>query len=187
MADAHLGRAYDLVWKFQEYDEAVCLLLQALEIQEAYLGKHHKQVGYTHNFLGSALWMQGLKEEETQPKGKLYRALTHFGQARFIFCKCYRSPQSKGKSSKVIRAIDERITCVLRKLRYPKHAVDDYHDTLTAVMEHELVGDRCYEKGELIRAKVEYRKATRLSIALQDILAASGGCRRYQSSWPAWI
>lgn len=196
-----LGQAYDKVWKFQEYEEAVCLLEQALEIQEAYLGQHHKQVGYTHIFLGTALWMQGasagscrpvvcqlqeqvvmqVQQQQQQQHGKLYQALTHFGKARFIFYRsgsssqqqvktAVKQPSSSSKTSTVVQAIDERITCVLHKLGFPKQAVDDYHYTLTSFMNHELVGDLFYQKGQPIRAKVEYRKAKRMYIKLQDIL-----------------
>jgi hypothetical protein len=77
-ADGHLGQAYDLVWNCQpaQYDEAVELLQQALEIQQAYLGKHHPQVGYTLNFIGSTLWMQGSsshkkeQQQQQQQQGK---------------------------------------------------------------------------------------------------------------------
>jgi hypothetical protein len=238
----HLKDAYDLVWKFQEYDEAVALLQQALEIQQAYLGKQHdssssssssssgsgsdsKQVGYTHNFLASALWMQGQQQQQQDQGGEqqqqqpqwnkqqhqqwnkqqqqqrnkqqqqqqryYHQALTHFGKARFIFYKFNKNKsassksKSKSKGSKQqqqqqVEAIDERITCVLIKLGFTDQAVEDYHETLHALMEHELVGDRFYETGDPVRAKVEYHKAKRLSLALQNILlfVASAGRQR---------
>ena len=147
-ADGHLSQAYDLVWKLQaQHDEAVELLQQAFETQQAHLGKDHPQVGHALNFVASALWMQGSRRHTEQQQRKVHQALTHFGQARFIFCKCGSSTQVKNskfrfsKSSKQVRAIDERIACVLIKLGLPKPAVDDYHVTLTAAMEHELMGD----------------------------------------------
>jgi tetratricopeptide (TPR) repeat protein len=57
LADAYIEAGYNLVWKEQEYDEAIRVLQQALQLQHEWLGKHHKDVGYTCNFIGAAHWL----------------------------------------------------------------------------------------------------------------------------------
>jgi tetratricopeptide (TPR) repeat protein len=151
LATEFIDAGYNLVWKLKKYDEAIEILKQALQIQLGCLGKHHKDVGYTCNFIGTAHWLK----EELRP------AMKYFLEARRIFCK-----SGRGK----VKGIDQRIHCILEQLGLKQAEISYYQGAIQRTIEHELQGDRLKQKGFIDQAKLEYLKARRMSASLNNLL-----------------
>lgn len=151
MAGSYIDAAYDLVWNEGLYDEAVDVLRKALEIQHKHLGKHHKDVGYTCSFTGTAFWM----------KGEFRPAMRYFLEARRIFCKC-----GQGK----VKGVDQRIHCILRQLGLGTDKIAWYENSIQRTIEHELLGDNLKQNGCPELAKAEYKKARKLSSNLSSLI-----------------
>jgi hypothetical protein len=131
--------------------QAVNLLHEALTVQIDCLGRYHKDVGWTYNFIGTAYWRMG-----NEP----YKALRYYIEARRIFCKVGLCQ---------IRGIDQRINCVLRsQLDYTPDQVGQYQNTLERAIRYELEGDRWREEGELGMAQDVYQKARKLLTAIAN-------------------
>ena len=153
-ANSYLETGYDLVWNKEDYEEAINVLHKALEIQQRYLKKYDREVGWTYNFLGTALWLDG----------QLSDALLHFCEARRVFSKCHAG-------SKTIRPLEERISHVLEDLGFSELAVSQYIFTLQQAMETELVGDRYKAQGKMNEARQEFNKVRLMSKTLKQLMA----------------
>jgi tetratricopeptide (TPR) repeat protein len=151
MASAYIDAGYELVWNEELYEEAVEVLRKALQIQQSYLGKHHKDVGYTCSFIGTAFWL----------KGEHRQAMRYFLEARRIFCK-----SGQGK----VKGIDQRIHCILEQLGLAPKEIVWYEESIQRTIEHELQGDRLKHNGLAEQAKTEYQKARRLSSSLHSLM-----------------
>jgi tetratricopeptide (TPR) repeat protein len=151
IATEFIDAAYNLVWKLKKYDEAIEILKQALQIQLGCLGKHHKDVGYTCNFIGTAHWLK----EELRP------AMKYFLEARRIFCK-----SGRGK----VKGIDQRINCIFKQLGLEQAEISYYQGAIQRTIQHELQGDRLKRNGFIDQAKLEYLKARRMSVSLNSLL-----------------
>jgi tetratricopeptide (TPR) repeat protein len=151
MASAYIHAGYKFVWDEQSYEEAVEVLRKALQIQQSNLGKHHKDVGYTCSFIGTAFWL----------KGEHRQAMRYFLEARRIFCK-----SGQGK----VKGVDQRIHCVLEQLGLDSEQIAWYEESIQRTIEHELQGDRLKQNGLAEQAKVEYQKARRFSSSLHSLM-----------------
>lgn len=153
LATAYISTAYDLVWKDEEYDRAFDLLKEALDIQQEYLGKHHKEVGNTCDFIGTALLCQN---------EDLGNALRYYLEARRIYC--------KSQNNKGLKNVNERIQYVMSKLGLNDDQISQYQGTIERIIDHEQQGDRLKTRGQSDQAKVEYQTARRLSSSLKPLL-----------------
>lgn len=149
-----LSRGYDLCWNVQDYDQALEVLQKAMHIQRCVYGKHHVEIGYTCNFIGTTFWL----------KHELGPALRYFLESRRIFCK------SGGRGKKVKKSVDERIDCILTQLGLDDEQIMHYQGTICRSMEHELLGDRLKQRGYKDQAKIQYRSARRLSTSLKSLM-----------------
>mmetsp|Transcript_30837 Transcript_30837/g.51242 ORF Transcript_30837/g.51242 Transcript_30837/m.51242 type:complete len:318 (-) Transcript_30837:1145-2098(-) len=147
-----IQESYELIWRQEDIPKAVFLLEQALAIQRKCLGKHHKDVGYTCNFIGLGFWRLGA--------GK--RALPYFFEARRIMCK---------SGNRGTKAIDQRIRCILfLDMEFSLEDVARYHSALRDSIEHELTADRLKKDGEHEEAKKEYRLAKEAAKPLANLV-----------------
>jgi Tetratricopeptide repeat len=152
LAREYIERSYDLVWNQHDSERAIRLLQGALEIQRECLGKHHTDVGWTCNFIGTGYWRMGAAKP----------ALRYYFEARRIFCK-----SGRGK----VKGIDNRIECVLRTLMgFGPDDVERYQGALRRMIVHELQGDRLQKDGFHAEASEEYEKARESSAILKAIL-----------------
>ena len=88
-------------------EEAIELLTQAMKLQQSSLGKHHKDVGWTMNFIGVTYWQMKSHKQ----------ALKYFMEARRII----KKSSSGGATT---NSIDRRITCLLLSTRKGMTKVD---------------------------------------------------------------
>jgi TPR repeat protein len=143
---------HNLVWDKKDYEQAVKVLQKALKLFQNLHGKHHRDVGNTCNYIGTAYWLQH----------KLGLALKYFFEARRIYCKA-------GQGS--IKGVDDRIHCILRQLRFDDEEIEDYELAILRAMEHELQGDRLKESGFRAQAKQEYIQARYHFATLKTLIA----------------
>jgi len=151
VADESIEAAFDLVWGQKKYNEAIKVLFRALYLQRDCLGKHHKDVGYTCNFIAATFWRHGA----------LSYALQYFLEARRIFCKACRGPVEK---------VDERIECIFCQLGLGEKEVEYYKTKIQKTMQHQLQGDRLKTMGFDSQAKLEYQKAKRMLASMRGLI-----------------
>lgn len=143
-----INRSYDLMWKQENFVEAVELLERALHIQRNCLGKHHNDVGWTCNFIGTGYW----RMRAAKP------ALRYFFEARRIFAK-HGNPRVKG--------VDNRILCILSaQMGISRDDLKKYQTALERMIEHQHEGDRLKIEGSFGKANDEDRKSN-VSPAIQ--------------------
>jgi tetratricopeptide (TPR) repeat protein len=157
--------AYDLVWHQGDYDQALLILQKALNIQRAYLGKHHKDVGYTCNFIGTTYWLQGKD---------LNKCMRYFLEARRIFCKLINNDSTESDTicttSPLISNIDDRIHFILLRFELPPEDIRRAKLAIERTIEHELRGDRLKLQGLLHEAKEEYKRARKVAGVLRQLM-----------------
>jgi tetratricopeptide (TPR) repeat protein len=158
--------AYDLVWHQGDYDQALVILHKALDVQRSYLGKHHKEVGYTCNFIATAYWLQ---EQD------LNAAMRYFLEARRIFCKTVaaNAPTSFGTictTSPLLSAIDDRIHCILLRFQLPPEDIERAKQAIDRTTGHELQGDRFKSQGLIQAARDEYKRARKVAGVLRQLM-----------------
>jgi tetratricopeptide (TPR) repeat protein len=158
--------AYDLVWHQGDYNQALSCLHKALDVQRSYLGKHHKEVGYTCNFIATAYWLQ---EQD------LNAAMRYFLEARRIFCKTVaaNAPTSFGTictTSPLLSGIDERIHCLLLRFELPPEDIERAKQAIDRTIGHELQGDRFKSQGLIQAARDEYKRARKVAGVLRQLM-----------------
>lgn len=165
IANEYTVLAYDLVWHQAEYDQAVVVLHKALEIQRSYLGKHHKDVGYTCNFIATAYWLQAKDWN---------KAMRYFLEARRIFCKIIHGDTKDmiaiGTTSPMLSAIDDRIHCILVRFQLSPEDIQRAKQAIDRTMAHELEGDRLKAQGLTQAAKEEYKRARKVAGVLRQLI-----------------
>ncbi len=159
--------AYDLVWHQADYDQALFILHKALDIQRSYLGKHHKDVGYTCNFIATAFWLQGKD---------LNKAMRYFLEARRIFCKMIygdTNDEDDGSiftTSPLLAGIDDRIHCILVRFQLTPEDIQRAKQAINRTIAHELQGDRLKAQGLTNEAKEEYKRARKVAGVLRQLI-----------------
>lgn len=158
--------AYDMVWHQGDYNQALVILHKALDVQRSYLGKHHKDVGYTCNFIATTYWLQG---------HDLNAAMRYFLEARRIFCKTVaaNAPTSFGKictTSPLLSGIDDRIHCILLRFQLPPEDVQRAKDAIDRAIGHELQGDQFKSQGLIQAARDEYKRARKVAGILRQLM-----------------
>ena len=123
LADEYINTGYNLVWNEGSYDKAIDALQKALDIQHECHGKHHKDVGHTCSFIGTAFLH----------KGEHGQALRYFLESRRIFCKA-----GQGR----VKSVDRNIHYVLEKMGLCPKDIAWYQDSVRRVVEHELQADQ---------------------------------------------
>jgi tetratricopeptide (TPR) repeat protein len=163
LANEYSEAGYNFVWKEQEYEEAIRVLQQALQLQQKWLGKHHNDVGYTCNFIGTAHWLNNNNNNNNgNDQHHLRPAMKYFLEARRIF--------SKAGRGKVVKGIDQRIRCVLEDMALKQEEISQFQGAIQRTIEHELQGDRLKRSGQVDQAKLEYQKARWMSASLNNLL-----------------
>jgi hypothetical protein len=180
-ADRYIYESYKLVWDDDplEYLKAIELLLKAMKIQRYCLGKHHPDVGWTANFIGTAHWrlsQSNVKNKDSDQKRQIDHcksALQYFMEARRIFCKAgsptdlKHPPVSVGQPHRVV-AIDRRIQCILSaQMGWDLKKSTKFTCTLQQRIDCEVEGDWWKAKGDLARADTHYRKARQLTNTIE--------------------
>jgi tetratricopeptide (TPR) repeat protein len=154
--------AYDLVWHQAEYKQALILLHKALDIQRSFLGKHHKDVGYTCNFIATTYWLQ---DEDWN------KAMRYFLEARRIFCKSMDgSIDSIICNNPLLRGIDDRIHCLLLRFQLPPEDVERAKQAIDRTIAHELQADRFKTQGLVRAARDEYKRARKVAGVLRQLI-----------------
>jgi tetratricopeptide (TPR) repeat protein len=165
IANEYIVSAYNLVWVQKEYSRAVSVLQKALEVQRSFLGKHHKDVGYTCHFIATAYWLQD---------DELNGAMRYFLEARRIFCKLLHNSTEDSDDSQTTRpllqGIDDRIHCILIKFRLEESDIQRAKQAIDRTIAHELRGDRLKAQGKTEAAKEEYRNARKVSGVLRQLM-----------------
>lgn len=151
--------AYDLVWHQSEYNQALLLLHKALDIQRSYLGKHHKDVGYTCNFIATTYWLQ---DQEWN------NAMRYFLEARRIFCK--NMDGDIALCSPLVRGIDDRIHCLLLRFQLSAEDIERAKQAIERSMAHELQGDKFKAQGLVQAARDEYKRARKVAGVLRQLI-----------------
>jgi tetratricopeptide (TPR) repeat protein len=183
-----ISESYQLVWgnsnnnnkDLPDYQMALSLLHQAMEMQQQCLGKNHTDVGWTVNFIGTTYWRMSQvilpawsQQQQQQQQQYCKTALKYFLEARRIFCKStpptIATPTSPSSSSPVattttvsgqIKSIDRRIECILTaQIKWTSQQVSQFLSSLQQMMDHELLGDQYKARGDTQRATNQYRKA----------------------------
>jgi tetratricopeptide (TPR) repeat protein len=133
-------------------EEAIELLTQAMKLQQSSLGKHHKDVGWTMNFIGVTYWQMKSHKQ----------ALKYFMEARRIM----------KKSLSETKSIDRRIMCLLLSTRKGMTNVDvgRFLAALDQMVVCEMEGDRLKKRGEKDAANKQYDKVQELSNVLQPFI-----------------
>lgn len=158
--------AYDLVWEQKNYAKALSVLLNALEIQRSVLGKHHKDVGYTCNFIATTYWLQNVD---------LNSAMRYFLEARRIFCKLMNQQSSINSedfqtTGPLIQGIDDRIHCILVKFQLPTSDIRRAKQAINRCITHEMHGDRFKAQGLIQASKEEYRRARKVAKVFRQLM-----------------
>lgn len=151
LADEYINTGYNLVWNEGSYDKAIDALQKALDIQHECHGKHHKDVGHTCSFIGTAFLH----------KGEHGQALRYFLESRRIFCKA-----GQGR----VKSVDRNIHYVLEKMGLCPKDIAWYQDSVRRVVEHELQADRLKRNGLVSEARLEHKKARREASILQSLI-----------------
>ena len=162
--------AYNLVWEQKKYARALVVLQYALKLQRSFWGKHHKDVGYTCNFIATTYWLQG---------EDLNSAMRYILEARRIMCKLLnKSTSSQQEESEnygqstgpLLQGIDDRIHCILVKFRLPESDIQRAKEAIDRTISHELYGDRLKEQGYTEAAKEQYQHARKVSAVLRLLM-----------------
>jgi hypothetical protein len=157
--------AYQLVWERRDYSTALVVLQQALGFQRLFLGKHHKDVGYTCNFIATTYWLQD---------DDLNSAMRYFLEARRIFCKLLNKSSDDSKdfqtTGPLLRGIDDRIHCLLIKFRLPESDILRAKQAIDRMIVHELQADLLKEQGWGEAAKKEYRHSRKVAGVLRHLI-----------------
>lgn len=162
-AEKCIADSYRLVWgkDIPECQEALSLLQQAVKTQISCLGKHHPDVGFTVNFIGTTHWRMSQVVDPSCTEQHCKSAVKYFLEARRIF--------GKSANCKVsIAAVDKRMECILNtQLHWTPPQVSQFMVSLRQMMEHEQQGDDAKAKSDLGTANNEYRKARQLGNILK--------------------
>ena len=153
IAKDHIEAGYKLVWEEEDPTQAIGVLNAALEIQQTILGKHHLQVGYTCNYIGTAYWVQN---------ESLGDALKYFLEARRIYCK-----SGQGR----VKGVDQRIQSILKQMGLASIEIEECQTAILRAIDHELQADYFKGKGLHDQAKKETIKAKRYSATLKNLVA----------------
>jgi hypothetical protein len=182
--------SYDLVWNGRPLD-AIPMLEAARKLQVEFLGKHHIDVGWTCNYIGTAYWQSGEQHqkcscdnnnEKYAKEGRavlspsyFLSALKYYLEARRIFCKSTMDTSSHcRRQQNNIKSLDRRIECILTvRLGWSDVDVKHYLSTLEKAIEHEREGDRQKVLGNATKANEELRKARQLLAFLMKPFHAS--------------
>lgn len=162
-AEKCIADSYRLVWgkDMPECQEALSLLQQAVKTQISCLGKHHPDVGFTVNFIGTTHWRMSQVVDPSRMEQHCKSAVKYFLEARRIFGK---SPNCKAS----IADVDKRMECILNaQLHWTPPQVSQFMAFLRQMMEHEQQGDNAKAKSDLGTANNEYRKARQLGNILK--------------------
>ncbi|KAG7366007.1 hypothetical protein IV203_028677 [Nitzschia inconspicua] len=161
-ANKYISESYTLVWgkDVPECQQALALLQQAMKIQHHCLGKHHVDIGWTVNFIGTTHWRMSHVDPPHMER-HCKSAIKYFLEARRIFGK------SSGNAKSVL-AIDKRMACILSaQLQWMPPQVSQFLSSLRQMMEHERQSDQAKAKGDLATANAECRKARQMGNVLK--------------------
>jgi hypothetical protein len=163
-ANNMISESFDLVWERDPPDCQAALrrLQQCMKIQRSCLDKHHPDIGWTVNCMGTTHWrLSQLDSANWQQHCK--SALKYFLEARRIFVK-----SSPGQNCGPIRGIDVRMQCILSsQMKWTSPQVSQFMGSLKQMMEHEQQGDQAKAKNDMGVANAEYRKARQLGNILK--------------------
>ena len=165
--DSLLDLAYKLVWKEQEYDEAVGVLMEVLGSQISAYGKYHRETASTFSFIGTTLWFAR----------DYHKALNYLCESKRIF---HRIATTSGgnnqetatarKEPKAVTQINNRITKILERLGLNPFDIAKYHDILDSTIEHERVSNKYQRLGDKHMTRLEMHKAKKCSEELKRLV-----------------
>ena len=171
--DRCIQECYEMVWSDDpsQYHRAIKLLQSTMNTQKDCLGKHHSDIGWTSNFIGTAYWRLSLINHE-QNSEYCKSALQYVMEARRIFCKAQdpassQHPPTPMDQPQETLLIDRRIRCILMaQMGWSSKQALKFTATLQQRINYEVQGDWWKAKGDLDRADSHYQKARQLSSAL---------------------